>query len=115
MTNIQRSSGAQRVVVSSRHEASIEYIEDYCKRLGLDVVAKLSHIESFESLPDCEIVIGNLPLAKVAKLNKHGIRYGAFSITVPAELRGIELSRDLLDELSPRVIEFEAIEKGDIA
>jgi putative CRISPR-associated protein (TIGR02620 family) len=114
LTNTRKARLDQRVVISSRHQASIEFLENYCRNHGLIVVAKLSHIDRFETLPECEFVIGNLPLEKVAELNRQGIRYGALSITVPPKLRGVDLSREVLEGLSPRVIEYEASEKGEI-
>lgn len=109
-----KSKGGKRVVIASRHQDSIAYIREYCSIHDLEVVGIVSHLEHLEELPKCDMVIGNLPLTTVALLNSSGIQYGAFSLIVPKELRGAELSLVQIRSLTPKIIEFEAIEKGEL-
>ncbi len=109
-----KSNGREKVVIASRHLDSIAFIREFCESHQFEVIEVVPHLATIDELPNCETVIGNLPLHAIAKLNRAGIRYGALSITIPIELRGVELTLTQIRELNPTIIEFEVIEKGDL-
>jgi CRISPR-associated protein Csx16 len=53
-----------------------------------------------------DTVIGSLPVNLAAVVCRRGGRYLNLSVTLPAELRGKELSADQLDQLGARLEEF---------
>lgn len=109
-----KSKGGKRVVIASRHQDSVAFIRELCASLNFEVVDVVPHLQKLDDLPKCDIVIGNLPLYTIAQLNRIGIRYGALSLTIPSELRGTELTLAQIRSLDPKIIEFEAFEKGEL-
>ncbi|MCD9527529.1 CRISPR-associated protein Csx16 [Photobacterium carnosum] len=95
----------------SRHPAALEWVKqqnviiDHCLRHLLDM--------SLFTLGD--VVLGTFPIQLVAALNKKGIKYGHFSLTVPPQWRGMELDLAQILQCQPEISYFhvEKIEGTD--
>lgn len=52
------------------------------------------------------MVIGTLPINIVAKINEMGVRYVHLSLSIPQDLRGVELTDDELNACQASLEEF---------
>lgn len=85
----------------SRHAGAIEW----CFRKGYEVDNVISHID-LEQIHSGDIIIGILPLPMVAAIQQKGGRYLHLSVPLNAELRGVEISADTMEQLGAKVEEF---------
>ena len=88
----------------SRHGAAREWVE----LKGVPVDRILTHLEQkdYLSMVPGDCVIGNLPLAWIARLNAHGVRYINLDLTIPAHLRGQELDLAAFQACQPALTEY---------
>lgn len=90
----------------SRHAGAVEW----AARQGLKVDHLVDHLEP-QQVEAGDIVIGSLPVHLVAEVCQRGGRYMHLSIDLPAELRGMELSADQLEQCHARLEAFGVIRK----
>lgn len=82
----------------SRHPGALEW----AARQGLQIDRFATHLDPAE-VQGGDTVIGSLPVHLAAVVCQRGGRYLNLSVTLPAELRGKELSADKLDQLGARL------------
>lgn len=85
----------------SRHSGAKAWI----LQQGIKVDVQAEHLDT-SLLQDNDIVVGTLPIQIVAELNARSIRYLHLEVSVPAELRGKELSMEQLNALGATLSEF---------
>ena len=85
----------------SRHPGALEW----AARQGLRIDRFATHLDPAE-VQGGDTVICSLPVNLAAVVCRRGGRYLNLSVTLPAELRGKELSADQLDQLGARLEEF---------
>ena len=90
----------------SRHPGALEW----AARQGLHIDRFATHLDPAE-VQGGDTVIGSLPVNLAAVVCRRGGRYLNLSVTLPAELRGKELSADQLEKLGARLEEYR-IESG---
>lgn len=90
----------------SRHPGALEW----AARQGLQIDRFATHLDPAE-VQGGDTVIGSLPVNLAAVVCHRGGRYLNLSVTLPAELRGKELSADQLERLGARLEEYR-IESG---
>ena len=92
----------------SRHPGALEW----AARQVLQIDRFATHLDPAE-VRGGDTVIGNLPVNLAAVVCRRGGRYLNLSVTLPAELRGKELSADQLDKLGARLEELRVMNKTD--
>jgi CRISPR-associated protein Csx16 len=95
------SEGEGRVYLVTRHPGA----KDWAAGEGLAVDEVIDHLEP-ERIDAGDTVIGSLPVSLAASVCERGARYLHLSLTLPAEVRGHELSADDLRRLGARVERF---------
>jgi len=90
-----------RTLFVSRHPGAREWA---CAE-GLAVDAVVDHLAIDEIAPG-DTVIGSLPVNLAAEVCARGARYFHLAIELPADLRGEELSDEMLRALGARLVEF---------
>lgn len=85
----------------SRHPGALEW----AARQGLQIDRFATHLDPAE-VQGGDTVIGSLPVHLAAVVCQRGGRYLNLSVTLPAELRGKELSADKLDQLGARLEQY---------
>jgi len=85
----------------SRHTGAMVW----AKNEAIKVDVQLEHLE-INNLKAGDIVLGSLPVNLVAELNKMGVRYFHLSLPLPADLRGKEISAEMMRDLGARLDEF---------
>lgn len=78
----------------TRHTGALAWAKQ--KHLQYDV--HLEHLSDLSLLKTGDLVIGTLPINIVYELNVQGVRYIHLSLQIPAELRGVELNAQQLEE-----------------
>jgi CRISPR-associated protein Csx16 len=73
---------------------------------GITVDYLVDHLNS-EDLQNGDTVLGSLPVNLVAELNGKGVRYFHLSLPLSENLRGKEISAELMRELGAKLEEFE--------
>lgn len=66
----------------------------------------LLHVSSYRHFKRGDIVIGNLPIAMVAALNKRGVRFFAICMHTSVDHRGVELNAKQMDAVGAKLIEY---------
>ena len=79
-----------RVVIVSRHPATVKYLKNIWPEAEV-----VDHITDPGKYRNC-LLVGNLPLPMVAELLRNGNRFVMVSLNVPKELRGKELGEEEL-------------------
>lgn len=85
----------------SRHPGALEW----AARQGLQIDRFATHLDPAE-VRCGDVVVGSLPVNLAAVVCQRGGRYLNLSLSVPAELRGKELSADQLERLGARLEEY---------
>jgi len=88
-----------------RHSGAIEWLSQQ----GLVVDEHIVHL-NIDDIKQGDEVVGILPIKMIAKLCAKQAKYFHLDISVPAELRGVELSAKLLDELGAKLTPYHVIE-----
>lgn len=84
-----------------RHPGALEW----AARQGLQIDRFATHLDPAE-VQGGDTVIGSLPVNLAALVCQRGGRYLSLSVSLPAELRGKELSADQLEKLGARLEEY---------
>ncbi len=95
----QKHTGNTYIV--SRHQGAIQWLQ----RQGYEQAIVIDHLDS-KLLKPGDSVIGNLPLNVIAELTSSRIDYLHLDVTLPAELRGVELSLEQLEQCNPRLVHY---------
>jgi CRISPR-associated protein Csx16 len=92
----------------SRHPGAIEW----AKRQKLNVTQFVAHLDTAQ-VQAGDTVIGSLPVNLAARVCANGAAYWHVSVSLPATLRGKELTADELERLHARLERFhlQAIEQ----
>lgn len=87
----------------SRHPGAIEW--------AIAVGIRASHVEHLDPavVEAGDRVIGTLPVNLAAQVCQRGARYWHLSLQLPRSLRGVELSREQLEALSPLLVEYRIV------
>lgn len=84
----------------SRHPAAIEWIS---QQINIDKV--IEHLDTSQvELGD--IVVGTLPVHLAEEVCRRGGEYIHLQLTIPKELRGVELNTQYFSSCSPRLTKF---------
>ena len=86
----------------SRHPGAIQWLTQRVPK----PYTLITHINDVDCLIDGDCVMGTLPIEIIAKLSRNNISYWHLCIELPEQLRGIELSAAMLDELNAQLREF---------
>lgn len=87
----------------SRHSGAIAW----AILQGFQVDQQLAHFDvSVVNVGD--MVLGTLPINLVAEVNQRGARYFHLTLELPAELRGQELTAEIMQAYGARLEEFTA-------
>lgn len=92
---------AVRTLFISRHPGAVQWI----KAQPIVVDRFIEHLDIEEIQPG-DRVIGSLPVHLAGQVCARGAEYWNLSLELPAELRGQELSREQLEQMSARLEHF---------
>lgn len=84
----------------TRHQGA----KDWAARKGFD--AQIVEHFNVESVEKDDIVLGTLPIHLVAKIWDQQGRYFHLVLNIPADLRGVEITADKMEELDATLEEF---------
>lgn len=90
----------------TRHAGAIQWAK--LQQLKFDI--HLEHLLNIDELNAGDVIIGTLPINLVAQLNERGVRYIHLSLEIPADLRGVELTAEQLQQCKASLEEF-AVQK----
>lgn len=85
----------------SRHPGAKQWAEEQLIKFDRFV----SHLE-IDQVQSGDSVIGNLPIHVAEQVCRRGARYFHLSLNLPPELRGQELSANLMHQLEAEVAEY---------
>lgn len=86
----------------SRHPGAVAWVQ----RQGVRVDAFVPHLD-LTCIEAGDTCIGSLPVNLAAKVCERGARYLHMSLALPSELRGQELTADMMEQLGAHLEEFE--------
>lgn len=86
----------------TRHDGAL----DWAKASDVAFDVHLTHLGDDVALKTGDVVIGTLPINIVYKINHMGVRYKHLSLEIPAQWRGLELTREQLLQCSASLQEF---------
>jgi CRISPR-associated protein Csx16 len=72
---------------------------------GIQVDYLVDHL-NIEELKTGDLVLGSLPVNLVSELNEKGVRYFHLTLPLSENLRGKEISAELMGELEAKLEEF---------
>ena len=90
-----------KTLVVTRHAGAVEWL----KAKGFSECEVVAHFAP-SMVQSGDVVVGILPLNLVAEVNAKGGRFFALDMNVPSELRGVEMTAQLMDELGARLQEY---------
>lgn len=90
-----------KTLVVTRHAGAVEWLQSK----GFADCEVVAHFAP-EMVQQGDVVVGILPLNLVAEVNAKGGRFFALDMNVPAELRGVEMTAQLMTELGARLQEY---------
>lgn len=99
------------IYLVTRHAGAIDWLKQQIAVGNVllsasEPLVQLAHLPDSHGLMAGDVVMGILPVNKVAGLNRLGVRYFHLSLDVPLMLRGCELSVEQLSELNARLEEY---------
>lgn len=87
----------------SRHSGAIAWAQSQ----GFQVDQQLAHLD-VNVINAGDVVLGTLPVNLIAEVNQRGARYFHLTLELPAELRGRELTAEIMQAYGARLEEFVA-------
>ncbi|MBL3529551.1 MAG: CRISPR-associated protein Csx16 [gamma proteobacterium endosymbiont of Lamellibrachia anaximandri] len=90
----------------TRHPGAVEW----AKRQGLEVDKQTAHLDTAE-IGAGDQVIGSLPVHLAAEVCASGARYLHLQIELPAELRGIELTAEQMEQCGAELKPYRVVEE----
>ena len=85
----------------TRHPGAKAWAEE----AGINIDICLEHLQ-INQLKTGDKVLGTLPVNLVAELNAKGVRYFHLTLPMPAELRGREITKDIMKQLGAKLEEY---------
>ncbi len=82
--------------------------KDWAESEGIKVDACLEHLE-MDLVKSGDSVLGTLPINLVAELNAKGIRYYHLTLSMPPELRGQEITKEIMKKLGAKMQEYKVL------
>ena len=102
-------------IIITRHSAAAEWLAaEGVVSASAEVRAHLD-VAEIRALPPGCTVVGTLPVHLAAEVCERGALYGHLAMTVPAEMRGQELSIAQMEECHPRVTFFDVAIAGTLS
>ena len=98
---------ARQIYIVTRHAGAVEWLA----RKGFTGRA-MAHLDVHIPQPG-DVVIGVLPPNLIWELNSRGAGFYNLGIRLPDSLRGVELSADQMEELSP-TLQFCEVRMGEV-
>lgn len=95
-----------KIFIVTRHSGSVPVISDMLSLDSEPVVKSHWTAEDTDSLQPGDVVVGIMPIHIVAQICAKGGRFFNFTLNLPPELRGKELSREQIEDLNPQLQEF---------
>lgn len=86
--------------------------KEWAKAQGISVDRVVDHLVIGE-VQAGDLVLGSLPVNLVAELNSKGARYFHLTLDLSEELRGKEISAELMQQLGAKLEEFTVIKKEE--
>jgi CRISPR-associated protein Csx16 len=86
--------------------------KQWAKSQGINVDRLVDHL-IMDEVQEGDQVLGSLPVNLVAELNGKGARYFHLTLPLSEELRGKEISAELMQQLGAKLEEFFVIKKGE--
>ncbi|MFZ1342679.1 CRISPR-associated protein Csx16 [Thiothrix eikelboomii] len=87
----------------SRHSGAIAWAESQ----GFHIDQPLAHFD-VSLVQAGDLVLGTLPVNLIAEVNQRGGRYFHLTLELPAELRGQELTAEIMQKHGARLEEYTA-------
>ena len=87
----------------SRHSGAIAWAQSQ----GFQVDQQLAHFD-VKVVNAGDVILGTLPVNLIAEVNARGGRYFHLTLELPAELRGQELTAEIMQTYEARLEEFTA-------
>jgi CRISPR-associated protein Csx16 len=87
----------------SRHAGAIAWAESQ----GFHIDQQLAHFDVKLVKAD-DVILGTLPVNLIAEVNERGARYFHLTLELPAELRGQELTPEIMRQYGARLEEYTA-------
>lgn len=84
--------------------------KEWAKTQGIGVDRVVDHLV-VDEVQAGDRVLGSLPVNLVAELNSKGARYFHLTLVLSEELRGKEISAELMRQLGAKLEEFSVIKK----
>jgi CRISPR-associated protein Csx16 len=84
--------------------------KEWAKSQGIDVDCLVDHLD-VSKVGAGDRVLGSLPVNLVTELNSKGARYFHLTLVLSEELRGKEISAELMRQLGAKLEEFTVIKK----
>ncbi len=88
----------------SRHAGAVAWAQSQ----GFQVDQQLAHFD-VNRVQAGDVILGTLPVNLIAEVNARGGRYFHLTLDLPAELRGQELTAELMQRYGARLEEFRAL------
>lgn len=85
----------------SRHSGAIAWAESQ----GFHVDQQLAHFEA-SVVNAGDSILGTLPVNLIAEVNQRGGRYFHLTLELPAQLRGQELTAEMMQQYGARLEEY---------
>lgn len=85
----------------SRHSGAIAWAESQ----GFHVDQQLAHFEA-NVVNAGDSILGTLPVNLIAEVNQRGGRYFHLTLELPAQLRGQELTAEMMQQYGARLEEY---------
>jgi CRISPR-associated protein Csx16 len=79
--------------------------KQWAQQQGITVDVQVDHL-NIDELQSGDKVLGSLPVNLVAELNTKGVRYFHLSLMLTEQLRGKEISVELMHELGAKMEEY---------
>lgn len=92
----------------TRHAGAKEWVKGH----GINVDRLVDHLVLGE-VQAGDMILGSLPVNLVAELNSKGARYFHLTLVLSEELRGKEISAELMQQLGAKLEEFVVIKKEE--
>ena len=101
ISDISKEMNMSKTLVVTRHAGAVEWLQNY----GFADCEVVNHFTP-EMIKAGDVVVGILPLNLVAEVNLKGGRFFALDLVVPAELRGIEMTAEMMTRLGAKIQEY---------
>lgn len=88
----------------SRHAGAVAWAESQ----GFHIDQQLAHFD-VKLVKAGDVILGTLPVNLIAEVNERGGRYFHLTLELPADLRGQELTPEVMQRYGARLEEYSAV------